>query len=223
MPSARRAVFLDRDGVINQMVYNPEFGIVDSPANPDEFQLIAGVGEVIAGFNRLGYLVMLASNQPGIAKGKFSPTLLERMTGKMLSGIQAAGGRIDAVYYCLHHPQAILPEYRTECDCRKPKCGLLLKAAKEWDIDLGISYMIGDGITDVLAGRTAGTKTIFVNSRKCYLCDEFTARGVQPDFIAANLAEAFEIIRLMDDGDEQSAFKYSLAQICSTKLPGKEK
>ena len=148
-----RAVFLDRDGVINRMVYDAEFGLVDSPANPDQLVLFEGVGEAVVAFNNLGFYVIVVSNQPGIAKGKFSAALLEQMTDKMVASIRVEGGTVDDIYYCLHHPQSSLQEYRVKCDCRKPRSGLLLQAAKEWNIDLRQSYMVGDGITDVIAGR----------------------------------------------------------------------
>jgi D-glycero-D-manno-heptose 1,7-bisphosphate phosphatase len=197
----RAAVFLDRDGVINPMVYNPEFGIVDSPAHPGEFTLMPGVGQAIAELNRLGLPIVVVSNQPGIAKGHFTQALLEATTNKMLSSIREKGGIVDAVYQCLHHPDAVLGEYRIVCDCRKPKPGLLLRAARELDIDLTRSYMIGDGVTDVLAGRAAGTLAIFISSRKCYVCDELARQGVQPDYMVANLWEAAVLIKHIVQGD----------------------
>src|SRR5215208_2998015 len=89
--NTRRAAFIDRDGVINRMVFDPEFGTVDSPANPEQFVLLPGVGEAIAEINRLGLLTIIVSNQPGIAKGKFTPALLEAMESRMRAMIQGAG------------------------------------------------------------------------------------------------------------------------------------
>jgi len=186
------AVFLDRDGVINPYVYNPEFGTVDSPSNPDEFQLNPGVREAIDALRAMGFLIIVVSNQPGIAKGKFTPGLLDATTTKMLEG---CGGKIDDVYYCLHHPQATNVQYMAECVCRKPKPGLLLQAAAEWEIDLTASFMVGDGLTDVLAGKAAGARTILVNSRKCYLCGEIEKNDAEPEFFATSLANAVEMIR----------------------------
>ncbi len=206
----RRAVFLDRDGVINRMVYNPDFGTVDSPANPTEFTLLPGVGKAIASFNELGFGVIVVSNQPGIAKGKFSPALLDAMTQKMLAGVEADGGKIEAIHYCLHHPQSALAEYRVACDCRKPKPGLLTTAARELGINLEKSFMVGDGITDVLAGQAAGAQTILISSRKCYLCDAVAKHRATTDFLAADLTEAVEILRMVDAGDHLSAAKYRL-------------
>jgi len=191
-----RAVFLDRDGVINPMVYNTEFGLVDSPANPDEFRLMPDAAQAIRDFHQMGFIVALISNQPGIAKGKFSPRLLDAITDKMIVGLAAGGAHLDAIYYCKHHPEGTVLEYRQVCDCRKPKPGMLLKAAQELNIDLSQSYFIGDGITDVQAGQAAGTKTILIYpSSKCYLCTELNNRNIQPDFIVANLLGAVAIIQ----------------------------
>jgi len=189
-----RAVFLDRDGVINRMVYNPEFGLVDSPAKLNEFQLLPNVGEAIHQINQIDVLAIVISNQPGIAKGKFSHAILEAITEKMHRELSKAGARLDSVYYCLHHPQAAIDEYRVECECRKPKPGLLKQAAQELDISLEHSFFIGDGITDVLAGQSAGVKTILVSSRKLYVYDALAEQNANPDHIVSSLAEAVEII-----------------------------
>ena len=206
--NTRRAVFVDRDGVINRMHYNAEFGTVDSPANPEEFHLLAGAGEAIAEFNRMNLLVVVVSNQPGIAKGKFTPALLAAMEGKMAAGIEAAGGRLDAVYNCLHHPEAKLDEYRIVCDCRKPRPGLLVRAAGNLNIDLARSYMIGDGVTDVLAGRAAGAITLFANSRKCYNCESLAEHDAAPDYIVSDLREAVVAIGSLEAGDEEAARRF---------------
>lgn len=189
------AIFLDRDGVINPYVYKPEFGTVDSPSSPDEFTLAPGAGEAVAEFNRLGFLVVVVSNQPGIAKGKFTPAILEQVNAKMHAGIAALGGKLNAVYYCLHHPDAVLPAYAVRCECRKPRPGMLLEAAREWHIDLQNSYMIGDGVTDIEAGRAAGTRTVFIGQSKPYIFEAFEKHGIQPDFMAPALAGASEIIQ----------------------------
>ena len=192
--SLHRAVFLDRDGSINGMIYNPEFGLVDSPQNADQFQLLPGVQEAIRLINEMGFLAIVVSNQPGIAKGKCTPAILEAVTAKMQRQLAEGGARLDAVYYCLHHPEAVLEEYRVVCNCRKPRPGLLQKAAMQLGIDLGASYVIGDGLTDVQAGKAAGCKTVFLGNRKCEICrmvDEFDAR---PDSLAPNLLEAVRLI-----------------------------
>ena len=194
-PQMRRAAFLDRDGVINPYVYNADFGTVDSPSSPAEFTLETGVGSAVAELNRLGLAVIVVSNQPGIAKGKFTPALLQEVTGKMQASVAEAGGKLDAVYYCLHHPQAAMSDYRVDCACRKPRPGMLLQAAQEWQIDLPGSFMIGDGLTDIEAGRAAGTRTIFIGQSKKYMHEEFERRGLKPDYVASGLPQAVEIIR----------------------------
>jgi D-glycero-D-manno-heptose 1,7-bisphosphate phosphatase len=190
----KRAVFLDRDGTINAMVYNPEFGVVDSPQNPDEVRLLPGVGEAICAINQAGFLAVVVSNQPGIAKGKCTPAVLEAITEKMRQGLAERGARLDAVYYCLHHPEAAVPHYRAVCDCRKPKPGLLLRAAGDLGIDLGTSFLVGDGITDLLAGMEAGVTTLFLSPRKCYICDELVRQQVDPGFIVPDLLSAARLI-----------------------------
>jgi D-glycero-D-manno-heptose 1,7-bisphosphate phosphatase len=193
-----RAVFLDRDGVINSYFYHPEFGTVDSPANPEQFNLVPGVAEAMAQFKQMGFLIMVVSNQPGVAKGKFSSALLDDMTRKMEDAVRVGGGTIDAVYYCLHHPEAPSAQYRSICDCRKPAPGLLLQAAREWDIDLQRSYTVGDGVVDILAGKSVGTTTVFVSPRKCYLCDELSRRGAVPDYMAEDLLSVAQLIRNLE-------------------------
>jgi len=187
----KRAVFLDRDGVLNRYVCHPEFGTIDSPATPHEFVLNDNVCEALYKFRELDFLRIVISNQPGIAKGRFTSALLDATTEKMKD---ECDGLLNAVYYCLHHPQAVLPEYRQNCDCRKPKPGLLLRAAREWSVDLANSYMIGDGIVDIEAGNAAGVRTIFIGNRKCHMCTEFEQRRAFPSFIAEDLKAVAEII-----------------------------
>ncbi|HTR48028.1 MAG TPA: HAD-IIIA family hydrolase [Verrucomicrobiae bacterium] len=197
-----RAVFLDRDGVINRYAYNSEFGTVDTPANPAEFHLLDGAAEAIAEFNGLGVPVIVVSNQPGIAKGKLSPSLLDAIDAEMRSQLARSGARIDAAYYCLHHPDAAVAEYRADCDCRKPKPGLLLRAARERNLDIAGSFLIGDDVSDVLAGRAAGVTTMLLSPHRCTLCDEFSSRGAVPDVLVQSLKDAAgKIGRMISDGN----------------------
>ncbi len=103
-----KAVFLDRDGTVNAMVYNPDHGLVDSPANPDEFKLLPGVGKAIGRINEMGFLTLVISNQPGIAKGKFTLEILEAIDKKMRDELAQCGAHLDKIYYCLDHPEAII-------------------------------------------------------------------------------------------------------------------
>ena len=187
-------MFLDRDGVLNAYACDSEFGTIDSPANPEQFNLLPGAVEAIAKLNEAGLLAVVVSNQPGVAKGRFTPAALEAITGKMKALIGQGGGKLDAIYYCPHHPDGAVDAYRRRCNCRKPLAGLFEKAAREWNIDLGRSYTVGDGIVDILAGHRAGTKTIFVSARKCYVCSELTRQSVWPDWVVEDLPEAVEWI-----------------------------
>ena len=117
---------------------------------------------------------------------------------KMKKEIDKEGGRLDAIYCCLHHPdisQVKIKKYLKNCNCRKPKPGLILKAAKDLKIDLSKSYIIGDGLIDIQAGEKAGCKTIFLGKLKSYWCEAMQKREIKPDFIAKNLLEAVKIIK----------------------------
>jgi len=195
----RRAVFLDRDGTINRMVYHAEFGLIDSPQNPNEFELLPRVGEAIRLLNELGLLIIVASNQPGIAKEKYTSQILEAIDQKMRAELAKRGAHLDAVYYCLHHPQAAIEKYRVNCECRKPEPGLLLKASRDFSIDLKASYMIGDGLTDIQAGKAVGCKTIFLGRLKCYACCLMDDLGAKPDFVVSDLLETAQLIQRLEE------------------------
>jgi D-glycero-D-manno-heptose 1,7-bisphosphate phosphatase len=204
----RRAVFLDRDGVINALCYDLEHGLVDSPLNPDQFHLLPGVGEAISILERLGFLRVLVSNQPIIAKGKSTRALLDAITARMHTDLAMAGATLDATYYCLHHPQATLEDYRIECDCRKPRPGLLLRAGQELGIDMTRSFMIGDGLTDIQAGRQAGCTTIWIGSRRCDTCRIAEREEAVPDLVAAHLLEAAQIIHTLEGESNGDLSRY---------------
>jgi D-sedoheptulose 7-phosphate isomerase len=198
-----KAVFLDRDGVINRYVYHPEFGTVDTPANPDQFDLLPGVAEGIAAFNDLGLSVIVVSNQPGIAKGKLTPWLLDAITEKMRTQLALAGARLNGIFYCRHHPDAVAPEYRVDCDCRKPRAGLLVRAAKEHNIDLCESFLVGDDVPDILAGNAAGVTTLLISPHRCSVCGEFSTRGAYPNRLVRDLKEASAVIgEMLRDNQE---------------------
>jgi D-glycero-D-manno-heptose 1,7-bisphosphate phosphatase len=190
-----RAIFLDRDGVINAMWLDAEHGTADSPAHPDQFHLLPGVGEAIQILRDLGFLIVVVSNQPGIAKGKMVPHLLEAITDKMHDELAKAGTKTDAIYYCLHHPEALVDLYRVICDCRKPKPGLLLKAAVDLNLDLSHSFMIGDGTNDVQAGKAAGCITVWVGSGQCGQCQALQQKNARPDYMAKDLLAAARLIQ----------------------------
>lgn len=193
-----RAVFFDRDGVINAMVYDLEHGIVDSPTNVDQFRLLPGAGEAIKRIKEMGFLTVVVSNQPGIGKGKFSLEILQAIEKKMNEELARCGAGLDRIYYCLDHPEAVKEEYRKNSPCRKPNPGLLLKAVEELKINLAFSYMIGDGLTDVQAGNRAGCRTIFLGRPKCDLCRMMEDLDAKPDHIVSNLSQAVKLIEKLE-------------------------
>lgn len=154
LKNKQKAIFLDRDGTINKYV-----GFL---RNIDVFELIDGVSEAIKLINQSGYLAIVVTNQPVIARGEVSWDELHEIHRKMETLLGKDGAYIDGIYICPHHPdkgfEGERPEYKIDCDCRKPKPGLLVQAAKDFNIDLAESYMIGDSGRDVEAGENAGVK-----------------------------------------------------------------
>lgn len=156
----QKAIFLDRDGTINKYVgYLTE---------PEEFELLPGVAEAIRKINNSGYLAIVATNQPGIAQGRLTVQTLHVIHNKMETLLGQEGAFINKLYYCPHHPdkgfEGEIPELKISCSCRKPKPGMLLQAAKDFNIDLATSWMIGDDQRDILAGKNAGCHTALIGS-----------------------------------------------------------
>ena len=150
------AVFLDRDGTINLdkgYFYRPE-----------DFEFEDGAVEAIRQLNQAGYKIFVVSNQAGIALGHFNETQVEALHEWLGAELGKQEAYIDGFYYCPHHAQLGVGRYKTVCDCRKPAPGLLLKAAKEWNLDMSRSFMVGDHNSDVEAGRAAGVRPIFVRT-----------------------------------------------------------
>lgn len=184
-----RAIFLDRDGVINEKKQG-EF-----ISSSEALHIIPGVSDAIRQFHSLGFKIFVVTNQPSIARGLCSEEVLANIHAKMLHDLGAAGKFIDAVYYCPHHPEkdhADIPshtlKYRIDCDCRKPKPGMLIQAAKEHSIDLAASIMIGDHDRDIEAGKSAGCATIYVSETE-------KNPASNPDAVANNLLEAAGLVR----------------------------
>lgn len=154
----QKAVFLDRDGTINKYV-----GFL---RDINEFELLTGVAEAIKKINESGYLAVVVTNQPVIARGEVTREQLDEIHNKMETLLGQQGAYIDGLYYCPHHPhkgyEGEVPELKIDCNCRKPKPGLLLQAAEDLNIDLTSSWMVGDGENDVLAGIAAGCKTALI-------------------------------------------------------------
>jgi D-glycero-D-manno-heptose 1,7-bisphosphate phosphatase len=185
-----KAIFLDRDGVINEMVFVKDHGFVDSPSKPKQFKIINGVATAIKIAKKHGYKVIIISNQPGIAKGYYTKKIFDAIRKKMHSELLRSNVTIDDEFYCLHHPNAKLMEYRKKCSCRKPGIELIKKATKMYDINLKKSYFIGDGLVDVQAAKKAGCKSIFVGNISSTITELFNEKGVWPDHISNNLLDA---------------------------------
>ena len=155
LKNKQKAIFLDRDGTINKYV-----GFLK---NIEDFKLINGVSKAIKKINNSGYLAIVITNQPVIARGEVTFDELNRIHDKMETLLGRDGAYIDAIYFCPHHPHkgydGEIRELKIDCECRKPKPGMLLKAAADFNIDLSYSWMVGDGENDILAGKAAGCRT----------------------------------------------------------------
>jgi len=157
-----RAVFLDRDGVLNRNVLNPKTGEYESPGTAEEFQLVPGVLEALTRLQEADYALFLVSNQPNYAKGKNSLEDLAGVQAKLAASLDEAGIRFQEFYYCFHHPSGIVPSHSGPCACRKPSTFFLTKAAADFGISLADSWMVGDRGTDIECGNAAGARTIRV-------------------------------------------------------------
>lgn len=162
LANPQRAIFLDRDGTLNEYV-----GFLRSP---EEFRLIDGVAEAVRRINASGYLAVVITNQPVIARGEVTVEGLDEIHRKMATLLGKEGAFTDALYYCPHHPdkgfEGEVAELKIDCDCRKPKPGLLLRAARDLNIDLTQSWMIGDSQADIAAGHAAGCRTILIDRNR---------------------------------------------------------
>lgn len=160
LSNKQKAIFLDRDGTINRYV-----GFL---RNIKDFELLDGVAEAIREINASGYLCIVVTNQPVIARGEVSWDELEEIHNKMETLLGQEGAYVDGIYFCPHHPhkghKGEVADLKTDCDCRKPKPGMLVKAAQDYNIDLKNSWMVGDGENDVQAGIAAGCRTALINN-----------------------------------------------------------
>ena len=176
-----KVIFLDRDGVINK--YPGDKLYVTSLR---KFKFLPRAKKAISLLSKRGYKIFVASNQAGVGKGTYAQKTLDAITARMLSDIRIAGGRIDKAYYCTHRKEA-------NCLCRKPKPGLLKKAAREFKFNLKSAYFIGDTIHDVLTARAAGCKSVLVLTGKEKLANQKNWEA-KPDFVFKDLLKAAKFI-----------------------------
>ena len=170
----RPAVFLDRDGIMNRLVVRD--GIRVSPRVFEDFHLLPGVAEAVKTLKQAGFLAVVVTNQPDIARGFLDAAELDRMHEMLRQAVA-----VDAIYVCCH-------DDADGCDCRKPKPGLLLRAAEEWRINLNNSFVLGDSWKDIMAGRAAACTTLLVK------IEGQVYSGPAPDFAASDLSEAVRIV-----------------------------
>ncbi|MEQ8786731.1 MAG: HAD family hydrolase [Pirellulaceae bacterium] len=168
-----RAVFLDRDGVLNRALVRD--GRPFAPRSLDQFQLLPGVEDALASLKVCGYRLIVVTNQPDVATGKASREIVEAMHARLLAELP-----IDDVYACFHTDEH-------DCSCRKPRPGMLHDAARKWDLELSKSLLVGDRWRDILAGQSAGCRTLLVESG-------YRERRVEADWTVASLVEASQII-----------------------------
>ena len=159
----RSAVFIDRDGVINELVPDSITGRPESPLRSDDVRLLPGAAETVQRLHEAGYVLVGVSNQPAAAKGSILVKDLLSLHARVVSLLAESGAVLDDWRLCMHHPQGVVPGLAKVCSCRKPAPGLLLDAARELNLDLATSWMIGDTDADIGAGLAAGCKTILVD------------------------------------------------------------
>ncbi|MBQ7595035.1 MAG: HAD-IIIA family hydrolase [Clostridia bacterium] len=156
----QKAVFLDRDGTLNKYK-----GYI---TDPDEIELCDGCAQALRTFNELGYLAVVVTNQPVIARGDCTPETLTKIHQRLEYLLGMQGAYLDGIYFCPHHPDKGFPgeraEYKTDCDCRKPKPGMLIKAASDFNISIADSFLAGDSLTDVQTAENAGCRPVFIRS-----------------------------------------------------------
>jgi D-glycero-D-manno-heptose 1,7-bisphosphate phosphatase len=188
----QKAIFLDRDGTINE-----EMGYIN---HRSRFKVFDFTFEAIRILNNSGFLVFVITNQSGLARGYFDQRLLSEIHTDLIDSARQEKAIIEKIYYCPHHKDGSVEKYKIECDCRKPKPGMLLKAKEEYNLALESSYMIGDRYKDIQFGQNNGLKTIMVMSG--YGLGEFSYQKEswrqQPDFICKNLIDAAKLIEKIE-------------------------
>lgn len=179
-----QAVFLDRDGTL---VHPRHY-----PSRPEDLLLYAGIGPGLRDLQRVGFRLVVITNQSGIARGYFTEADLKRMHEHLARELAEVGVWLDAIYYCPHHPAGVIPELAMRCTCRKPQPGMLLQAAADLNLDLQRSWFVGDILDDIEAGNRAGCRTILVDLGT----EQLPGQPMRsPTFVARNTLHALQIIQ----------------------------
>jgi len=183
----RGGIFLDRDGTINREV--------EYLSSPDELELLPGAAEAIRLANELGFKVVIVTNQSGIARGFLTEETLKLIHDRLLAMLASENARIDAIYYCPHHPELGIGKYKTDCPCRKPKTEMADKAIAQFNLAPRESYVIGDRMADIELAHNIGAHAILVKTG--YGNDELTlcrSRNIQMEFVAEHLLDAMRYV-----------------------------
>lgn len=178
------AVFFDRDGTVTNTFIRDNKAY--AATEPKDLELLKDTPNALNRLHASGFLIIIASNQPDIALGEIDEQTREALEAKFEELLDKNGAYVDATYYCHHHPDSINPNYPKECDCRKPKPGMILEAMKRFNIDFENSWVVGDNDKDVNLGKTAGCRTILIKRPYSGECE--------PDFTVDSLSEVVDII-----------------------------
>lgn len=193
MAKKTKAVFLDRDGTIIRHV--------DYLTDVSQIRIIPRVARFIKSLSKLGFLVIVVTNQSVVARGLVNLRDIDEIHAVLIKWLEKQGAKIDAVYFCPHHPEMHpdvpkhAKQYRIVCDCRKPSPGMIISAIKKFNIDCRKSFIIGDSIIDIVAGKRAKIKTILVETGPGHRLDKKYIKE-KPDFIAKNLSESLKFIKI---------------------------
>lgn len=210
-----RAVFLDRDGTL---VHPRHY-----PSRPEDLRLYRGIGPELRALRRMGFRLVVITNQSGVARGLFTMADLDRMHAHLRACLAAEGATLDAIYYCPHHPDGVVPELALHCGCRKPEPGMLLRAADELRLSLADSWLVGDILDDVEAGHRAGCRSILVD-----LATESPPRAPErrPDYVTRDTRHALRLIQSIERGDATAEADYlpeSWRLTCATHVIATER
>jgi len=190
MSKIEKGIFLDRDGVLNQLVRNPLTDAYESPHRPEDLVLCDDIENPLKRLRDAGYKLFIISNQPSFAKGKAALESIMKTADRFLNELMQKGVSIDRAFYCYHHPEGIIPEYSYACSCRKPEPFFLFQAQSECKINLNESWVIGDRDVDIECGRRAGCKTVLIKNP---LSVQYQGSS-NPDYCAQSLSEAADYI-----------------------------
>lgn len=193
MTKSNRALFLDRDGIINKII-KYEYGF-DSPQTELDVNLVDGIAKIISWANNENIPVILISNQPGIGRGKMTKEKFDLINKTIDDELESLGAKLDYKFYCFHHINSLVEEFRLDCNCRKPKPGLLFLAEDKLNLNLNQSIFLGDRGTDAMAGTAANCQTIIYLHNDQLPCFLNEAQTTPSTYKVSHLSEAYSILK----------------------------